>query len=170
MNARDSADGRPCGGQSIGNESSRLSVSHWSGSRRFIISLAVCLSACATQLGQAPVVDPRFASEVVVVHSSVTTSGSQTLTLDNQTVALLSGGVATRLTVQPGPHWLGVGCSAALGLSWTEEHLTLFADPRTTYFFQATPTQRCARLQPLGEAATRALLEHGTAEALARSH
>ncbi len=113
--------------------------------------LFLSLSACASQhFGEAPAVDPQIAAEIVVIHKD-TNNGNRTLTLDGQAIAALPHDSFTRFAVQPGPHWLGVGCAGALQLSWTGKNHTFIADPRMKYYFLIAPAPRCATIEPLSE-------------------
>ena len=131
--------------------------------------VALCLTACAAPLERPAVVSPAVAAEIVVPHPSAAVSLPHTLTLDDQAIAVLAGGIITRFAVQPGAHWLGVGCAVAWGLDWTEHHLTLLADPRTTYYFLVRPREHCVRLEAVTETAARELLERPTSPALTRA-
>ncbi len=129
---------------------------------RITLLLAVTLSACApASLGRVPSVSPNVAAQVVVIRPTDSASEDRTLTLDGQAIATLPAGGYTRFPIQPGPHWLGVGCFTGLGLSWTEQHRIVLADPRATYYFLVADDPRCARIEPVSEAAAKDLISQG---------
>jgi hypothetical protein len=134
---------------------------------RFALWIAVCLSACApVSLGRVPPVSPTVAAEVIVIRGTAGADDDRMLTLDGQAIAKLPRGGYTRFAVQPGPHWLGVGCLGGWGLNWAQQHRTLLADPRTTYYFSLEPAPRCARIEPMTEAAAKELISQRTYRAV----
>jgi len=122
--------------------------------------LLLCLSACVSppSIGRVPSVDPQVAAEVVVIRNSSGAHEERMLTLDGQAIATLPRGGYTRFAVQPGAHWLGVGCPEALQLNWTDKHRTLLADPRTTYYFLIAAAPACANIEPMTEAQAQVLM------------
>ena len=125
--------------------------------------VVLCLSACSPQsVGRVPPVDPLVAAEVVVIRNSSGTREERTLTLNGQAIGALPRGGYTRFAVQPGPHWLGVGCPGVLRLSWTGQHHTFLADPRITYYFLVAPAPGCAKIEPVTEAQAQDLMSQST--------
>ncbi len=134
---------------------------------RMVLLLVVCISACApVSLGRVPSVNPDVAAHVVVIRSAVGSNDDRTLTLDGQAIAALPPGGYMRFNVQPGPHWIGIGCIAGWDLAWAQQHRTLLADPRTTYYFRVVSAPRCAQLEPMTEAAAKDLISQSTYRAI----
>ncbi len=132
--------------------------------------LLLCLSACAMQpIGRVPPVDPQVAAEIVVIHNGSGAREEQMLTLDGQAIATLPQDGYTRFAVQPGPHWLGVGCPGVLHLSWTGKHRPFLADPRTTYYFLVAAAPGCANIEPMTEAQAQELMSQSTYRPIAHA-
>jgi hypothetical protein len=113
------------------------------------LSAVAFLSACVTPLGRIPPVNDHVAARLVVIRTADDTRRTPKLTLDGQVVSALRAGTYTEFPLQPGPHRLGVGCSTAAGLDWTERHRILLADPRTTYYFLIKTAAHCASIELL---------------------
>ena len=110
---------------------------------------ALVFAACTAPLERLQPVDPTAAASLVVIRGSAGGRDPLVVTLDGQAIAALPGGCYTQLSIQPGPHRLGIGCMAGWGLAWTEHHQLVIADPRTTYSFLVTPAPGCARIESL---------------------
>ena len=116
---------------------------------RLTVLTTVLIAACATPLGHVPPVSPTTAAMLVVIRAGPKSREPRTVMLDGQAITELPGGSYTQFAIQPGPHRLGIGCVAGWGLTWTEQHQLVLADPRTTYYFLVTRAPECGRIESL---------------------